>query len=141
MYQKAITSPFGVSGTWSVVDIESTNIQLAAPVDSDGVYTENLATITISIENQSESAAFVCVGIRLYNQTQSAIITDSTRTWTGYLDALGNDSANTIFTYHIPIEEYVVSGDTIRVQMIDLNSLEPRVNFASFSLLATSGPV
>jgi hypothetical protein len=141
MYESAVTLPFDVTGTWTVVNIEGTNIQLPAPVDSDGVYTENLATVTISIENQSESAAFVCVGIRLYNQTQSAIITDSTRTWTGYLDAVGNDSANTIFTYHIPIEEYVVAGDTIRVQMIDLNSLEPRVNFASFSLLGTSGPV
>ena len=141
MYRNAVTLPFGVTGTWTVVNIESTNIQLAAPVDSDGVYSENLATITISIQNQIESAAFICVGIRLYNQTQSAIITDSTRTWTGYLDIIDNDSSSTIFTYHIPIEEYVVAGDTIRVQMIDLNGLDPRVNFASFSLLATSGPV
>jgi len=141
MYQSALTTPFVVTSSWSVVNIDGTNIQLSAPVDSDGYDTENLATVMISIENQSESAAFVCVGIRLYNQTQSAIITDSTRTWTGYLDAVGRDSANTIFTYHIPIEEYVVAGDTIRVQMIDLNSLEPRVNFASFSLLGSSGPV
>ena len=141
MYQNALTTPFVVTSSWSVVNIDGTNIQLSAPVDSDGVYTENLATVMISIENQKESADFVCVGIRLYNQTQSAIITDSTHTWTGYLNSLGNDSANTIFTYHIPIEEYVATGDTIRVQMIDLNANSPEVNFASFSLLATSGPV
>jgi hypothetical protein len=141
MYQSALTTPFVVTSSWSVVNIDGTNIQLSAPVDSDGVYTENLATVMISIENQKESADFVCVGIRLYNQTQSAIITDSTHTWTGYLNSLGNDSANTIFTYHIPIEEYVATGDTIRVQMIDLNANSPEVNFASFSLLATSGPV
>jgi len=141
MYQSALTTPFVVTSSWSVVNIDGTNIQLSAPVDSDGVYTENLATVMISIENQKESADFVCVGIRLYNQTQGAIITDSTHTWTGYLNSLGNDSANTIFTYHIPIEEYVATGDTIRVQMIDLNANSPEVNFASFSLLATSGPV
>jgi len=141
MYQNALTTPFVVTSSWSVVNIDGTNIQLSAPVDSDGVYTENLATVMISIENQKESADFVCVGIRLYNQTQGAIITDSTHTWTGYLNSLGNDSANTIFTYHIPIEEYVATGDTIRVQMIDLNANTPEVNFASFSLLATSGPV
>jgi hypothetical protein len=141
MYQSALTTPFVVTSSWSVVNIDGTNIQLSAPVESDGYDTENLATVMISIENQKESADFVCVGIRLYNQTQGAIITDSTHTWTGYLNSLGNDSANTIFTYHIPIEEYVVTGDTIRVQMIDLNANSPEVNFASFSLLATSGPV
>lgn len=136
----AISSPYTTTGSWATINIDGNDIDLAAPVDSDGVYSTNLALVTLGVENQT-TKAFVNIGIRLYNDTQSAVITDSTMTWTGYLDDNGYDSASTLFTYQIPIEVYVAAGDVIQVQVIDLNSLGPNITNASFTLVAKSGPI
>ena len=137
---KALTTLYGVTSSWGVISLDGTSVQLAATVDSDGVYSSNIAFVTISISNTAFEASFVSIGIRLYNATQSAVITDSTMTWSGYLDADGFDTATTLFTYHIPIEEYVAAGDVIRVEVIDLNSLSPKIGQASYTLFAGPGP-
>jgi hypothetical protein len=137
---KASTTLYGVTSSWAVISLDGTSVQLSATVDSDGVYSSNIAFVTISISNTASEASFVSIGIRLYNATQSAIITNSTMTWSGYLDADGFDTATTLFTYHIPIEEYVVAGDVIRVEVIDLNSLSPKIGQASYTLFAGPGP-
>jgi hypothetical protein len=137
---KASTTLYGVTSSWAVISLDATSVQLSATVDSDGVYSSNIAFVTISISNTASEASFVSIGIRLYNATQSAVITDSTMTWSGYLDADGFDTATTLFTYHIPIEEYVAAGDVIRVEVIDLNSLSPKIGQASYTLFAGPGP-
>ena len=136
----AVSSAYDTTGSWDVININGDDLEIPAIVDADGVYTAMMGFVTLGIENQG-SRGFINLGIRLYNSTQAAIITDSTMTWTGYLDDYGFDTASTLFTYHVPIDLYVSAGDIIQVQVIDLNSSGPYVNVAKFSLVAKSAPI
>jgi hypothetical protein len=136
----AVSSAYATTGSWDVININGDDLEIPAIVDADGVYTAMMGFVTLGIENQG-SRGFINLGIRLYNSTQAAIITDSTMTWTGYLDDYGFDTASTLFTYHVPIYLYVSAGDIIQVQVIDLNSSGPYVNVAKFSLVAKSAPI
>jgi len=136
----AVSSAYETTGSWDVITINGDDLEIPAIVDADGVYTAMMGFVTLGIENQG-SRGFINLGIRLYNSTQAAIITDSTMTWTGYLDDYGFDTASTLFTYHVPIDLYVSAGDIIQVQVIDLNSSGPYVNVAKFSLVAKSAPI
>lgn len=136
----ATSSPYTTTGSWDVIVINGNNVELAAPVDSDGVNTTNLALVTLGVENQS-TRAFVNIGIRLYNDTSSIVFGDSIMTWTGYLDDNGFDTASTLFTYQIPIGDDINAADVIQVQVIDLNGLAPNITKASFTLMAKSAVV
>jgi len=136
----AVSSAYATTGSWDVININGDDLEIPAIVDADGVYTAMMGFVTLGIENQG-SRGFINLGIRLYNSTQAAVITDSTMTWTGYLDDYGFDTASTLFTYHVPIDIYVSTGDIIQVQVIDLNSSGPYVNVAKFSLVAKSAPI
>ena len=133
----ATSSAYTTTGSWDVIVINGNNVELPAPVDSDSLNTTNLALVTLGVENQS-TKGFVNIGIRLYNDTQSTVLSNSTMTWTGYLDDNGFDTASTLFTYQIPIGSGITAQDIIQVQVIDLNSLAPNITNASYTLMAKS---
>jgi hypothetical protein len=135
-------SAYSVTASWAAIDIDGDNIDLAAPVDSDGVNSAQFAIVTIELENM-DAKGIVVIGIRLYNLTQTAAITDaeSEIKWTGYLDLNGSDPSFTTFTYHIPIENYVLAGDVIEVQAINYGANAVNINAVTFSLIAKNGPI
>ncbi len=138
-YARDYITPFTISSTWSMVNLNSTNIRVTAnksfSSDNRGYF-----LITFEVENTQSSAQFRMFKYKLYNSDTSSDVTDSESYWSGYMNG-SSEFPYTTFSFHIPSnDESVSNGDIIELQVQELSSgTAPDIVYAALSYIDVAG--
>jgi hypothetical protein len=132
-FLNAVTTNYTIPATFGDVEIDSAIIFAASPDAASGS-SKLIATVTFGVENVSSYEGFNNFEFRLYDVSQSIVVSDTTHIWTGYMSK-DEGATKTVFTFHIPLETDVTPGDEIRVQAQQGVSYTPEIYFCAITLL------
>jgi hypothetical protein len=132
-YLNAATTNYAPGATFGDVEIDSALIFASSPDAASGS-SKLIATLTFGVENVSSYEGFNNFEFRLYDVSQSIVVSDTTHIWTGYMSK-DEGATRTVFTFHIPLETDVTPGDEIRVQAKQGVSYTPEIYFCAITLL------
>ena len=133
MYVDAVTTNYTPGATFADVEIDSSIIFAASPDAATGS-SKLIATVTFGVENVSSFDEFNSFEFRLYDVSQSIVVSNTTHTWTGYMSK-NEGATTTVFTFHIPLETDVAPGDEIRVQAKQAASITPEIYYCAITLM------
>jgi hypothetical protein len=132
-FLNAVTTNYTIPATFGDVEIDSAIIFAASPDAASGS-SKLIATVTFGVENVSSYEGFNNFEFRLYDVSQSIVVSDTTHIWTGYMSK-DEGATRTVFTFHIPLDTDVTPGDEIRVQAKQGVSYTPEIYFCAITLL------
>jgi hypothetical protein len=133
MYVDAVTTNYTPGATFADVEIDSSIVFAASP-DAATDSSKLIATVTFGVENVSSFDEFNSFEFRLYDVSQSIVVSNTTHTWTGYMSK-NEGATTTVFTFHIPLETDVAPGDEIRVQAKQAASITPEIYYCAITLM------
>jgi hypothetical protein len=132
-YLNAATTNYAPGATFGDVEIDSALIVASSP-DAASDSSKLIATVTFGVENVSSYDGFNNFEFRLYDVSQSIVVSDTTHTWTGYMSK-DEGATRTVFTFHIPLDDDVTPGDQINVQAKQGVSYTPEIYYCAITLL------
>jgi hypothetical protein len=132
-YLNAATTNYAPGATFGDVEIDSGIIFAASPDAATGS-SKLIATVTFGVENVSTNDNFNNFEFRLYDVSQSIVVSNTTHIWTGYMSK-NEGATRTVFTFHIPLDTDVTPGDQINVQAKQGVSYTPEIYFCAITLL------
>jgi hypothetical protein len=133
IFIEAVTTNYAPGATFGDVEIDSGIIFASSPDAASGS-SKLIATVTFGVENVSLYDNFNNFEFRLYDVSQSIVVSKTTHTWTGYMSK-DEGATKTVFTFHIPIETDVAPGDEIRVQAKQSVSYTPEIYYCALTLM------
>jgi hypothetical protein len=102
---------------YTVVNINSTDIQATTPKPVTGDTDRVLAIATMEVGNPGSGVNHCIFDYELYNSTQAASVAGSQGTFAAYLLHQSEGTPNTTFTFTLPISDTgVTDGDTIQLR-------------------------
>ena len=102
---------------YTVVNINSTNIEATTPKPVTGDADRVLAIATMEVGNPGSTVSHCVFDYELYNSTQAASVAGSQGTFAAYLLHQSEGAPNTTFTFTLPISDTgVTDGDTIQLR-------------------------
>jgi len=132
-YLNAAITNYAPGATFDDVEIDSALIVASSPDAASGS-SKLIATVTFGVENVSSYDGFNNFEFRLYDVSQSIVVSDTTHTWTGYMSK-DEGATRTVFTFHIPLQDDVTPGDQINVQAKQGVSYTPEIYYCAITLL------
>ena len=133
MYVDAVTTNYTPGATFGDVTIDSSIVFAASPDAATGS-SKLIATLTFGVENVSSFDGFNNFEFRLYDVSQSLVVSNTTHNWTAYMSK-EEGATTTVFTFHIPLETDVAPGDEIRVQAKQGVSYTPEIYYCAITLM------
>jgi hypothetical protein len=130
------TVPYSVTTPFDDVIIDGVNVQRNAPNTVTST-SKLLAIVTLQVENTG-STGFTGFTLRLFNQTTTTAITNTTTKWSAYMYPAASEFGFTSFTYHIPIDDTSVAvSDPIQLQLqLEVGTCD--ISIANFTLMSIS---
>jgi hypothetical protein len=130
------TVPYTVVTPFDDVIIDTVNVQRDAPNTVTST-SKLLAIVTLQVDNTG-SIGFTGFTLRLFNQTTSAAVTNTTTKWSAYMYPAASEFGFTSFTYHIPIDDTSVAvSDPIQLQLqLEVGTCD--ISIANFTLMSIS---
>jgi hypothetical protein len=130
------TVPYTVVTPFDDVIIDTVNVQRDAPNTVTST-SKLLAIVTLQVDNTG-SIGFTGFTLRLFNQTTSAAVTNTTTKWSAYMYPAASEFGFTSFTYHIPIDDTsVLVSDPIQLQLqLEVGTCD--ISIANFTLMSIS---
>jgi hypothetical protein len=133
IFIEAVTTNYAPGATFGDVEIDSGIIFVSSPDAASGS-SKLIATVTFGVENVSAFDGFNSFEFRLYDVSQSIVVSKTTHTWAGYMSK-NEGLTRTVFTFHIPLDTDVAPGDEIRVQAKQGVSDTPEIYYCAITLL------
>jgi hypothetical protein len=130
------TVPYTVVTPFDDVVIDTIDVKRNAPNTVTST-SKLLAIVTLQVDNTG-SIGFTGFTLRLFNQTTSAAVTNTTTKWSAYMYPAASEFGFTSFTYHIPIDDTSVSvSDPIQLQLqLEVGTCD--ISIANFTLMSIS---
>ena len=129
---------YDIPSTFTVVNLNSTNIEVAAPKTVTGDSDRLLAIATMEVGSANVGIQHCVFDYEIYNDTQASQVTGTSGKFTGYLLPYGEGAPTTTFTFTCPISTGVNVGDTLqlRVQPYNVSAYaSSSLHYASLTLL------
>jgi hypothetical protein len=130
------TVPYTVVTPFDDVVIDTIDVKRNAPNTVTST-SKLLAIVTLQVDNTG-STGFTGFTLRLFNQTTSTTVTNTTTKWSAYMYPAASEFGFTSFTYHIPIDDTSVSAsDPIQLQLqLEVGTCD--ISIANFTLMSIS---
>jgi hypothetical protein len=130
------TVPYTVVTPFDDVVIDTIDVKRNAPNTVTST-SKLLAIVTLQVDNTG-SIGFTGFTLRLFNQTTSAAVTNTTTKWSAYMYPAASEFGFTSFTYHIPIDDTsVLVSDPIQLQLqLEVGTCD--ISIANFTLMSIS---
>ena len=130
------TVPYSVTTPFDDVVIDTVDVKRNAPNTVTST-SKLLAMVTLEVNNTG-STGFTGFTLRLFNQTTSAAVTNTTTKWSAYMYPAATEFGFTSFTYHIPIDDTsITASDSIQLQLqLEVGTCD--ISIANFTLMSIS---
>ena len=130
------TVPYTVVTPFDDVVIDTVDVKRNAPNTVTST-SKLLAIVTLEVNNTG-STGFTGFTLRLFNQTTSAAVTNTTTKWSAYMYPAATEFGFTSFTYHIPIDDTSIAvSDPIQLQLqLEVGTCD--ISIANFTLMSIS---
>lgn len=138
-YARDYATPFVITSTWTMVNLNSTNIRVGVnktfTVDNRGYF-----IVTFEVESTDTNPQFRMFKYKLFNASTTTDVADSESYWVGYMYGT-SEVPYTTFSFHIPSADTSVSnGDTIELHVQELSSgTAPNITYAALSYIDAVG--
>ena len=130
------TVPYTVVTPFDDVVIDTVDVKRNAPNTVTST-SKLLAIVTLEVNNTG-SIGFTGFTLRLFNQTTSTAVTNTTTKWSAYMYPAATEFGFTSFTYHIPIDDTSITvSDPIQLQL-QLEVGTCNISIANFTLMSIS---
>jgi len=139
VYARDYAAPFAITSTWTMVNLNSTNIRVTPnktlTSDNRGYF-----FVTFEVEDLSAGPSFRFFKYKLYNADTASDVVGSESYWTGYMYGT-TEVPYTTFSFHIPSDDTSVSaGDSIELQVRELSTgTAPDITYAALSYIDAAG--
>jgi hypothetical protein len=130
------TVPYTVVTPFDDVVIDTVDVKRNAPNTVTST-SKLLAIVTLEVNNTG-SIGFTGFTLRLFNQTTSTAVANTTTKWSAYMYPAATEFGFTSFTYHIPIDDTSIAvSDPIQLQL-QLEVGTCNISIANFTLMSIS---
>jgi hypothetical protein len=135
VYARDYAAPFAITSTWTMVNLNSTNIRVTTnktlTSDNRGYF-----FVTFEVEDLSAGPSFRFFKYKLYNADTASDVVGSESYWTGYMYGT-TEVPYTTFSFHIPSDDTSVSaGDSIELQVQEISTgTAPDITYAALSYI------
>jgi hypothetical protein len=138
-YARDYSTPFVITSTWTMVNLNSTNIRVT-PNKTFSVDNRGYFLVTFEVESTQTGPQFRMFKYKLYNSDTSSDVVDSESYWVGYMYG-SSEIPYTTFSFHIPSADASISaGDSIELQVQELSAgTAPDITYAALSYIDAAG--
>jgi hypothetical protein len=138
-YARDYSTPFVITSTWTMVNLNSTNIRVT-PNKTFSVDNRGYFLVTFEVESTQTGPQFRMFKYKLYNSDTSSDVVDSESYWVGYMYG-SSEIPYTTFSFHIPSADASISaGDSIELQVQELSTgTAPDITYAALSYIDAAG--
>jgi hypothetical protein len=135
VYARDYAAPFAITSTWTMVNLNSTNIRVT-PNKTFTSENRGYFFVTFEVEDLSAGPSFRFFKYKLYNADTASDVVGSESYWTGYMYGT-TEVPYTTFSFHIPSDDTSVSaGDSIELQVRELSTgTAPDITYAALSYI------